>query len=158
VLYPDGKIETILSVPNYDFNWQRTYQFTESKRIPAGSKIVHRTIYNNSSKNRGNPAPDEVVYWGLQSEQEMLYGSIGYSWADETTDKPIHNRGRTRLFQLIGMMDQDFDGQIAQSELTGDLTRAVGDKFAQFDVSKDGLLDPQELGGLLQALRQGSQK
>jgi hypothetical protein len=155
VQYPDGKVETILSVPNYDFNWQRTYQFTEPKKIPAGSRLVHRTIYNNSSKNRGNPAPDEIVYWGLQSEQEMLYGSVGYSWADETTDKPIHNRGRAGLFQMMGLMDQDFDGKIAKSELTRDLTRAVGDKFEQFDASKDGLLDPQELGGLLQAVSQG---
>jgi len=35
--YPDGKVETILSVPNYDFNWQRTYQrftgdFNQSKK------------------------------------------------------------------------------------------------------------------------------
>ncbi|MFT6033096.1 MAG: hypothetical protein ACI854_001629 [Arenicella sp.] len=151
VHYPDGRIETILSVPNYDFNWQRTYQFTEPKQVPAGSKMVHRTIYNNSSKNRGNPAPDEVVYWGLQSEQEMLYGSVGYSWVDETTDKPIHNPGRAQLFQLIGLMDQDFDGKIAKSELTRDLSRTLGDNFNQFDISKDGLLNPQELGGLLQA-------
>ncbi len=158
IQYPDGKVETILSVPNYDFNWQRTYQFTEPKPVPAGSKVVHRTIYNNSAKNRGNPAPGEIVYWGLQSEQEMLYGSVGYSWVDETTDKPIHDRGRADLFQMQGLMDYNFDGKVAKSELTNGLTRAVGDNFDQFDTSKDGLLDLQELGGMLQTIRKQRQQ
>lgn len=158
IQYPDGKVETILSVPNYDFNWQRTYQFTEPKPVPAGSKVIHRTIYNNSAKNRGNPAPDEIVYWGLQSEQEMLYGSVGYSWVNETTDKPIHDRGRADLFQMQGLMDHNFDGKVAKSELTRSLTRAVGDNFDQFDTSKDGLLDLQELGGMLQTIRQKRQQ
>ncbi len=151
--YPNGEVETIMSVPNYDFNWQRTYQFTDAKQVPAGSRLVHRTVYNNSSKNKGNPNPDEVVYWGLQSEQEMLYGSVGYSWVDETTEKPIHNPRQAGLLQLLGIMDQDMNGKVTPSELTRDLKRAVGDNFAQFDVSQDGALDPRELGGLLQAVR-----
>ncbi len=155
IVYPDGNLETILSVPNYDFNWQRTYQFEEPKRIPAGSKLIHKTIYNNSAKNRGNPAPDETVYWGLQSEQEMLYGSVGYSWVDERTDKPIHNPGRAGLFQMLGLMDQDMDGKVAKSELTRRLSHAFGDNFSNFDKDNDGLLNPQELGGMLQAADQG---
>lgn len=155
IQYPDGKIETILSVPNYDFNWQRTYQFTEPKRVPAGSKMVHRTIYNNSSKNRGNPAPEETVYWGLQSEQEMLYGSVGYSWVDETSSKPIHNAGLAGLYQMMGIMDQDLDGKIVESELTTDIARGVNGRFASFDKSQDGSLDLQELGGLMKAMRSG---
>ncbi|MBL4672020.1 MAG: redoxin family protein [Arenicella sp.] len=156
--YPDGKVETILSVPNYDFNWQRTYQFTEPKRVPAGSKVIHRTIYNNSSKNRGNPAPDEIVYWGLQSEQEMLYGSVGYSWVNESTDKPIHNPRRAGLFQMMGLMDQDLDGKVSKSELTSNLTRAFADDFGKFDASKDGLLDLQELAGMLKTAHERPQQ
>ena len=34
---PDGSRETVLSVPNYDFNWQRTYTFVEPKRIEPGN-------------------------------------------------------------------------------------------------------------------------
>jgi len=158
VEYPNGKIETILSVPNYDFNWQRTYQFTEPKQIPAGSRVVHRTIYNNSSKNRGNPAPEETVYWGLQSEQEMLYGSVGYSWVDEKTDKPIHNPDQAGLLQMMGLMDQDFDGKIARSELTRQLSRRVGERFVEFDINQDGTLDMRELGGLFQAANQPQQQ
>ncbi|MCZ6854808.1 MAG: redoxin family protein, partial [Gammaproteobacteria bacterium] len=35
VLYPDGRLETILSVPNYNFNWQRGYDFVEPMLLPA---------------------------------------------------------------------------------------------------------------------------
>ena len=31
-LYPNGKRETLLSVPKYDFNWQTTYRFAAPKR------------------------------------------------------------------------------------------------------------------------------
>lgn len=156
--YPDGKVETILSVPNYDFNWQRTYQLTEPKRVPAGSKVVHKTIYNNSSKNRGNPAPQETVYWGLQSEQEMLYGSVGYSWVDEHADKPIHNAQRARLFQMMGMMDQNTDGKITQPELTPDFSGFVGNRFSEFDKNADGWLNMRELSSVFQAMQEAHRK
>jgi len=157
LVYPDGTQETILSVPNYDFNWQRTYQFDTPKSVPAGSKIVHKTVYNNSSKNRGNPAPDETVYWGLQSEQEMLYGSVGYSWSDEKTDKPIHDPQRAGLLQMMGMLDQNLSGMIEPSELTPRIKRFITDRFSGYDKNADGGLDTPELGGLLKAMQQARQ-
>lgn len=36
LLYPDGRQETALSVPGYNFNWQTGHTFTEPKPIPAG--------------------------------------------------------------------------------------------------------------------------
>ena len=32
--YPDGRTETVLNVPRYDFNWQMTYDFAKPTRIP----------------------------------------------------------------------------------------------------------------------------
>jgi hypothetical protein len=32
VTYPDGREEVILDVPNFDFNWQIQYEFTEPRR------------------------------------------------------------------------------------------------------------------------------
>jgi len=34
LMYPDGRVETILNQPRYDFNWQMTYN---SKRL-SGAK------------------------------------------------------------------------------------------------------------------------
>ncbi len=69
--YPDGRTETLLSVPNYDFNWQHYYDFAEVKQLPAGSKLTVVTLFDNSVRNRYNPAPDKEVYWGEQSWDEM---------------------------------------------------------------------------------------
>ncbi len=76
--YPDGREELLLSVPKYDFNWQTTYSLTTPKTIPAGTRIVHSTTYDNSSQNPANPDPNRVVPWGEQSWDEMLYGVVRY--------------------------------------------------------------------------------
>jgi peroxiredoxin len=76
--YPDGRQELLLSVPKYDFNWQTTYSLTTPKVIPAGTKVVHSTVYDNSTQNPSNPDPNRVVPWGEQSWDEMLYGVIRY--------------------------------------------------------------------------------
>jgi peroxiredoxin len=77
-IYPDGREELLLSVPKYDFNWQTTYSLTTPKVIPAGTRIVHSTTYDNSSQNPANPDPNRVVPWGEQSWDEMLYGVVRY--------------------------------------------------------------------------------
>ncbi len=77
-VYPDGSEELLLSVPNYDFNWQTTYELAEPKRLPAGTKIVHTTWWDNSARNPANPDPTREVPWGEQSWDEMLFGAITY--------------------------------------------------------------------------------
>jgi hypothetical protein len=77
-VYPDGKQETLLSVPKYDFNWQTTYTLKTPKQVPAGTKIVHTTVYDNSAQNPANPDPNRTVPWGEQSFDEMLYGVVQF--------------------------------------------------------------------------------
>jgi peroxiredoxin len=77
-VYPDGREELLLSVPDYDFNWQTTYELAEPKRLPAGTKIVHTTWWDNSRRNPANPDPDREVPWGEQSWDEMLFGAVSY--------------------------------------------------------------------------------
>jgi hypothetical protein len=76
--YPDGTEEVLLSVPKYDFNWQTTYFLTTPKTVPAGTRIVHTTAYDNSSQNPANPDPNRVVPFGEQTWDEMLYGTVMY--------------------------------------------------------------------------------
>lgn len=87
-VYPDGSKEMLLSVPNYDFNWQTDYTFVEPKVMPAGTVILHSTTYDNSKQNPSNPDPSIDVYWGEQSFEEMLFASLSYRYLvdDETVD------------------------------------------------------------------------
>src|SRR6478672_10469136 len=68
---PDGREEVLLDVPRYDFNWQLYYELETPKRIPACSKVTVVTLFDNSPKNRYNPAPEKEVFWSEQSWDEM---------------------------------------------------------------------------------------
>ena len=82
--YPDGSEELLLSVPNYDFNWQTTYVFEKPKVLPAGTSVVHTTWWDNSAENPANPDPNREVPWGRQSWDEMLFGAISFRYLDES--------------------------------------------------------------------------
>lgn len=75
--YPDGRTEVLLSVPNYDFNWQITYQLKEAKRIPKGTEIEVVAHFDNSPQNKFNPDPTKDVRWGDQTFEEMMIGFWG---------------------------------------------------------------------------------
>jgi hypothetical protein len=79
VVYPDGREQTILDVPHFDFNWQIQYELDEPLHIPAGSKILGIGVYDNSPKNKWNPSPNLEVYWSEQSWDEMYQPFTEYS-------------------------------------------------------------------------------
>jgi len=79
ITYPDGREQTILNVPKFDFNWQFNYELAEPLKIPAGSKITGIGFYDNSPKNKWNPAPHLEVYWSEQSWDEMYQPFTEYS-------------------------------------------------------------------------------
>jgi hypothetical protein len=85
LLYPDGRRETILSVPNYDFDWQHEYIFREPVKIPAGTKFLATAWYDNSTSNKWNPDPKAEVTWGDQTWEEMMYTSLTFSVATPPT-------------------------------------------------------------------------
>ena len=74
VVYPDGKTETLLSVPKYDFFWQLDYRLTEPLTLPPGSRIECTAWYDNSPNNPHNPDPTATVRFGEQSWEEMMIG------------------------------------------------------------------------------------
>ncbi|MCU1386035.1 MAG: hypothetical protein JWL71_4732 [Acidobacteria bacterium] len=78
-IYPDGKRETILSVPNYDFNWQTDYVFKQPLKLPKGTKLHATAWYDNSIGNRANPDPTKDVWWGDQTWEEMMFTGLTFS-------------------------------------------------------------------------------
>jgi len=141
VLYPDGRRETVLSVPRYDFNWQHNYALKESLKVPAGSKLIHETVFDNSKYNFANPDPEQNVRWGLQSADEMLYGSFFFRWADETHENPVHDPMKFEFRQFYGFADADMDGRLQPSEMPSGLRRAWdAGRLERADFDKDGAL------------------
>jgi hypothetical protein len=79
VIFPDGRTQTILSVPNYDFEWQHEYIFREPIRLPAGTKMHATAWYDNSPANKSNPDPKKDVWWGDQTWEEMMFTGLTFT-------------------------------------------------------------------------------
>lgn len=74
IVYPDGRKEDLLRVPNYDFNWQLTYVPKEPIRLTKGTTIECSAWFDNSANNPANPDPKTEVRFGEQSWEEMMIG------------------------------------------------------------------------------------
>jgi hypothetical protein len=96
VVFPDGREQTILDVPKFDFNWQIEYELEEPFKIPAGSKILGIGKYDNSPKNKWNPAPNLDVYWSEQSWDEMYQPFTLYSVDSQTLSEMTVTKTRDK--------------------------------------------------------------
>lgn len=74
IRFPDGREDTLLNVPNYDFNWQLKYVLEQPIHLPKGTEIECTAVYDNSEHNLTNPDPSQPVHWGDQSFEEMMIG------------------------------------------------------------------------------------
>jgi peroxiredoxin len=78
-VYPDGRKETLLSVPRFNFGWQSNYQLAEPLMVPKGTVIHCVAHFDNSAGNPNNPDPAKAVTWGDQTWEEMMIGWLEYA-------------------------------------------------------------------------------
>jgi hypothetical protein len=79
VVFPDGRRETLLWVPKFQFNWQTVYRLKNPIMLPRGSRIIVTAHFDNSAKNPHNPDPKKDVRWGDPTYDEMMIGWIDYT-------------------------------------------------------------------------------
>ncbi len=48
VKFPDGKVQDLIKIDDWDFNWQYTYYFEKPLDIPKGSVVYLVSHYDNS--------------------------------------------------------------------------------------------------------------
>lgn len=78
VVSRSGRKQTLLDVPNYDFNWQLCYEYAKPRKISKGSTLKYTAWYDNSTNNPANPDPTTPVYWGDQTFDEMHLGYVEF--------------------------------------------------------------------------------
>ncbi len=70
--WPDGHVEPLVWIRDWDFNWHDHYTFARPLKLPKGTRIDVAAVYDNSPSNPRNPhTPPQTVYWGEQSTEEM---------------------------------------------------------------------------------------
>jgi hypothetical protein len=79
VTYPDGREQTILNVPNFDFNWQFNYELVEPLKMPAGSKITGIGVLRQLAEEQVEPGAAPRGLLSEQSWDEMYQPFTEYS-------------------------------------------------------------------------------
>lgn len=70
---PDGNVIPLISIPEWQFNWQLTYPFKTLLKIPKGSIIYVQAKYDNTAANPANTSyPPKAVSNGWGTKDEML--------------------------------------------------------------------------------------
>lgn len=91
--YPAGNTETLLTVPNYNFDWQMGYRWAPgARRFPAGSRFHVVAHFDNSLFNPFNPDPTATVREGRQTFHEMMYGFYFFTYDDEQLNLNIDGK------------------------------------------------------------------
>jgi thiol-disulfide isomerase/thioredoxin len=97
---PDGKTDTLLIIPNYNFSWQIPYRWEAGKKtLPKGTRLECIAHYDNSPFNPYNPNPLATVRNGPQTHHEMMYGFFFYTNADEKLGLKIDPKTGVRVEQ-----------------------------------------------------------
>ncbi|MCE9532755.1 MAG: redoxin domain-containing protein [Planctomycetes bacterium] len=132
-ILPDGQKETLLDVPQYDFNWQTSYRLAEPRKFPAGTRIHAIAHYDNSEKNLNNPDPKATVRWGDQTWNEMMIGYYDVAYP----------KGKVEAVANVKIPE---GGVEIPAQFKG--------LFKSFDKNSDGKLDEKEINAMPPFLKQ----
>ena len=147
LLSPSGEKETLLEIPQYDFNWQTNYVLREPRQLAEGSRLFCSATFDNSEANLNNPDPTQTVKWGDQTWDEMMIGYCHYSVplekspgksAAEMARKLAEVAARVAKFEAL---DLDGDGKLDRA----DTPRKLLPVFDHFDINKDKVLTKAEV-------------
>ncbi|MDA7916170.1 ascorbate-dependent monooxygenase [Verrucomicrobia bacterium] len=76
---PDGKTIPMIRISKWDFNWQLPYIYEAPLKLPAGTQIKMKAVYDNSANNPANPFdPPQVIRRGEETTDEMCIAFFTY--------------------------------------------------------------------------------
>jgi len=87
--FPGGNSEVALKVPHYDFNWQLGYEEAQPIKLPKGTTLIGTAHYDNSANNKFNPNPNQTVYYGDMTWEEMMAPFFGVLVDTKIDDKKV---------------------------------------------------------------------
>jgi tetratricopeptide (TPR) repeat protein len=71
---PNGRTETLIHIPDWNLNWQAVYRYAQPVRLPKGTTISMKFVYDNSDDNVRNPNhPPQRVVAGNRAVDEMAH-------------------------------------------------------------------------------------
>jgi hypothetical protein len=100
---PDGRRKNLLEILDWDFNWQRNYQYVKPIRLPADTRLEMEFVYDNSTANPRNPSrPPQRVGWGPETTDEMAGLHFQVIPADPADATELSQTLWGRLIRFLG--------------------------------------------------------
>lgn len=86
IFYPEtGRTEEISQVSNWSATWHHNHIYgpDSAPLVPAGAVLVLKQWYDNTANNPNNPDPDQWVYGGSRTGDEMSHAWLAITHLDE---------------------------------------------------------------------------
>jgi hypothetical protein len=79
----------VVRVPQWDYNWQSSYELQSPRRFPAGTRFEAEVSYDNSATNPRNPFdPPQNVWHNESIHDEMLLPMFTFA-----SEQPLDRKG-----------------------------------------------------------------
>jgi len=144
---PDGSSVPLIWIKDWDFNWQGQYRYAAPVRLPKGTRIEMRYVYDNSASNPHNPSnPPQRVTFGEQTTNEM---ALLFLQAVLPSPQDVPRFRREFLLSRVEQVLQEGGQPAGLGRLAGQRLR---DAISLFDKNHNGTLEPEERAALLQFL------
>ncbi|HYG77594.1 MAG TPA: EF-hand domain-containing protein [Planctomycetota bacterium] len=147
---PDGKIQPLIWIKDWDFNWQDQYLYEKPLKLPKGTKLSMEFTYDNSAENIRNPSnPPKRVTWGEQTEDEMAILFLQFV-PERASDAGLMRQG------MLKKLLQSLSGE-GIGALSGKRGEMLKEMMNAFDKDGDGKLSDEEKAELVQKLQSAGQ-
>jgi mono/diheme cytochrome c family protein len=100
ITLPDGRVQDLIKIDDWDFNWQYSYFFQEPLDLPKGSVLNVVAHYDNTASNPRNPnKPPKLVKWGEATTDEMCVGFIAVTKKGQDLTRPGEKDDLKEIFE-----------------------------------------------------------
>ena len=93
----------LISIPEWDFNWQGIFTYPQMVHIPAGYVVEAFGTYDNTSENPFNPNdPPQLMFWGDFTTDEMFVlflQGVPYEEGDEDIVMSVPDENTRIVYQ-----------------------------------------------------------
>lgn len=128
------KMQILLDVPRYDFNWQHVYELKTPLKLDSIDELNFTARFDNSKQNPANPDPSQTVTWGDQTWEEMAIAFFEISEPRGAASEPEPQRNKQKLIVKDGPQKDDADSS----------EQFVKGFFERFDKNGDGQVEDHE--------------
>jgi hypothetical protein len=84
-ILPNGQIQVLSHVADFNFNWHNTYVYKETAAplLPKGTLIKVTAWHDNTTANKANPDPNVWVGYGDRTVDEMAHAWVNVTYMND---------------------------------------------------------------------------